>query len=84
MPPTFYLWPENLPAWEFFHRCQTQWRYGFEGPTGLDYCAVDLLMQRDHIHPRKRSKLQSLVEAMERGALRGWSEKRDEQKQNEG
>lgn len=78
-PPTFYLWPENVPAWDFFHQaCGTQWRYGQSGPTGLDYCAVDLLMQRRHIPRRRRARLLELVQAMERGALQGWRQLADE------
>ena len=34
------MWPENWPALQLFIRCQTQWRHGFNGPTGLDYGAV--------------------------------------------
>jgi hypothetical protein len=84
-PATFYLWPENLPAWEFFQQgCGTQWRYGQAGPTGLDYCAVDLLMRRRHIPLRKRARLLLLVQAMEHGALQGWRELADERERKNG
>lgn len=34
------VWPENWAAWTLYMRVVTQWRYGFNGPTGLDYSVV--------------------------------------------
>lgn len=34
------IWPENWQAVDVFSTCQTQWRIGMSGPTGLDYSAV--------------------------------------------
>jgi hypothetical protein len=32
------LWAENWPAMKFYNEVMaTQWRHGFNGPTGLDY-----------------------------------------------
>lgn len=77
---TYYLWPETFPAWRFFMECDTQWRHGFEGPTGLAWEAVQVRM--DRLVPRKRQRwLWPLLEGMERGALRGWDERRREQQQ---
>jgi hypothetical protein len=73
--PVFHLWPCNLPAWNFFHACGTQWRHGFEGPTGLDYAGVEVVMERRRVPRRQRDKLWDLLIAMESGALRGWREK---------
>lgn len=81
--PTFDIWPENLPAWEFFMGCTTQWRHGFEGPTGMDWPAVQLRMER-LVPRRRRRRLWDLVEAMERGALRGWRETRERQERRRG
>lgn len=32
--------PGNLKALELWNRIQTQWRTGYDGPTGLDYNAL--------------------------------------------
>ncbi len=40
------VWPENWDMWLLFSRMVTQWRNGFNGPTGLDYCAVYPLIDR--------------------------------------
>jgi hypothetical protein len=76
--PRFYLWPENVPAWLFFRACSTQWRHGFNGPTGLDYAGVEVLMRRLRVPFRRRDRMLQLVRAMERGSLLGWAEMRDE------
>lgn len=36
---------ENWESVMLFMRVQTQWRYGFSGPTGLDYCGVEAAMR---------------------------------------
>lgn len=38
--PEVDLWPENWPAIRLFTQVATQWRMGFNGPTGLDYNVV--------------------------------------------
>ncbi|WP_024328862.1 MULTISPECIES: DUF1799 domain-containing protein [unclassified Thioalkalivibrio] len=40
------VWPENWDAVEVFLRCQTQWRVGMAGATGLDYAGVDVALRR--------------------------------------
>jgi hypothetical protein len=77
--PEFYLWPENVDAWQFFRSCGTQWRHGFNGPTGLDYAGVEVVMERRRIPRRRRHRLWQLVWAMEGGALAGWAERRAEE-----
>lgn len=39
-PEHFEVWPENWSAVDLFLRCQTQWRMGIDGRSGLDYPAV--------------------------------------------
>lgn len=78
----FYLWPENVPVWMFYHRCcATQWRQGQEGKTGLDYGVVMALIRKER--PRARRGLFELVQAIERGLLRGWAEWRAEHQHHE-
>ncbi len=75
----FPLWPENAETWRLFLQVATQWRHGFNGPTGLDYCAV-LAHLRDgaKLQRRKVQGIYSGILAIERGALTGWAEKREE------
>lgn len=80
--PRFYLWPENVEAWQFFRTCGTQWLHGFAGATGLNYPGVEILMQQLGVPRRKRARLWRLVWACERGALNGWAELREERRQD--
>lgn len=75
-PPFFHLWPENLPAWQLFHACGTQWRGDMGGRTGLDYDGCEVVMRRRRIPPRQRDRFFALLQVAERGALLGWSEDR--------
>lgn len=36
----FALWPEHLPILQLWTRVQTQWRQGFQGPTGFDWASL--------------------------------------------
>jgi hypothetical protein len=84
VPPrkVYCLWPENVPAWDLWMACRTQWHHGFNGPTGLDYEGCEIVMRRRRIPPRKRDRLFALLQAMERGALLGWQQQRDEHEAN--
>jgi len=82
--PVFYLWPEHVPAWNFFCACRTQWRHGFEGPTGLDYAGVECLMDQFSLPRRRRLKLWPLVRAAESGYLQGLSERREAEREKQG
>lgn len=80
--PVVYLLPDQLEAWHFWHHCDTQWRHGFGGPTGLDYPGVEHLMGQLRIPRHRRARLWAQVRAMERGALIGWSQQREEKKRD--
>ena len=63
------VWPEHWDAVRFFLRLPTQWRYGMNGRTGLDYTAV-LAMLREMRLPRdKREEIFAGVQVMEIAAL---------------
>lgn len=66
---TVELWPETLPAINLFTRSITQWRAGPSGLIGLDYLAVNLLMDLDDVRMSERSGLLSDVSYIERGYL---------------
>lgn len=70
----FYLWPENVPAWQLFQRCGTQWRTSMAGREGLDYAGVRVVMDLGTIRPRQRRQRFAEVQVMESAALKAWSE----------
>nr|WP_255773277.1 DUF1799 domain-containing protein [Halorhodospira sp. 9622] len=69
-----WVWPENWAAFETFYRCQTQWRVGMSGRTGLDYTAVrvvlDLFSEEDQRESFDR------LQVMEFAALEAMGERR--------
>ena len=75
----FYLWPENVPAWQLFQRCATQWRSGMAGREGLDYVGVQVVMDMGPIRLRQRRQRFAEVQVMESAALQAWSEMQDKQ-----
>lgn len=85
--PLFYLWPMNLEAFRLFLRLSTQWRVGVNGATGLDYLVVRAEIA-GHVGSscrqpvaQRRSRMFSLVQAMENGALEGWRERAQEERE---
>lgn len=67
--PPVDIWPENWDAVRFFRRLYTQWRYGMNGRTGLDYTAV-LAMLRSYRYPQKKAdEIFAAVQIMELAAL---------------
>jgi hypothetical protein len=81
--PVFYLWPENVPAWQLWLACSTQWHHGFNGPVAANYAGWEVVMQRRRIPVRQRDRMFALLQAMERGSLTGWGEKREEHEANQ-
>jgi hypothetical protein len=71
----FYLWPQNLPAFNLWLALQTQWRYGFACATGLDYAGVAIVMQLHRVRRCRRREMWLSLQAMERAALEVWSQK---------
>lgn len=43
--PPVEVWPDNLHTVNSFISLSTQWRVGMNGPTGLDYGAVPVVMR---------------------------------------
>lgn len=62
------VWPENWEAWTLFMRVATQWRYGFSGPTGLDYAAVYPLIDRMHLDPEDWDRMLADLQVIELAA----------------
>lgn len=73
------VWPENIDAWAFFSgSCQTQWRVGMGGATGLEYASIIAALQFEH-EADKAKDLFWQVKHIERGALRAMADARKDQ-----
>lgn len=72
----FYLWPELVPALRVWRAVQTQWRVSHNGPTGLDYAGVEVVMRRHGVKGKAADELFGQIQAAERAALAAWAEKR--------
>lgn len=81
----FFLWPENVTAFNLWISVQTQWRWtsipvGMGGMmpvrTGLDYQGVDICLR--HLAAPKKEKRWyfGALQAMERTALDEWAKDR--------
>lgn len=73
---TFALWPENLPAFQFWQSIQTQWHSGMNGATGLNYAGVQATMELRPIRKSRRAALFAAVQAMEQATLNEWAKKK--------
>ena len=71
----FGLWPENVPAWNLWLACQTQWRIGMGGPTGLDYAGIEALMRMRNVSRAERPGLIEGLQVMEVVALEEFAAK---------
>lgn len=70
-----YLWPENEPAWAVWVQCQTQWRTGMGGATGLDYAGVRALLDElDQPPGPERRQVFEGLRVLERATLDAWAE----------
>lgn len=65
------LWAENWPAMKFYTQIlQTQWRHGFNGPTGLDYNVLLHELDRKGVSGEAYDDLFGSIRVIERTALR--------------
>lgn len=67
--PPFDIWPDNLQAFNVFVSMLTQWRTGFNGPTGLDYSALPEVWRRTKTAPQDRDDVFDCLRVMEDAAL---------------
>ena len=68
------LWPDTEPAISLFIALRTQWRMGFSGPVGLDYCAAESVMRVRRLPAASRGELLEDLRHMEDEALRVFAE----------
>lgn len=81
-PPanTFYLWPECVPLWGIWQRCQTLWRCGMNGRDGLDYAGLTAYLREvERIKPRAFVESFRCIQAMEIAALNEYAKQREKQ-----
>lgn len=76
---TAYLWPDNVQAWNCWQGCQTQWRVGMAGPTGLDYAGVRAYLDEQAIEGGAdgRRDIFRGIQAAEGATLEVWAERRE-------
>lgn len=65
--------PDNWATVMLFLRVQTQWRHGFNGPTGLDYPGVEATMRMARI--ARTVELFDGLQVMEFAALKALQER---------
>ena len=63
---TFALWPECVETFNFWLKIQTQWVKDFNGrQEGLNYPAIDIVMNWERIPKKRRQALSNELRAME-------------------
>jgi hypothetical protein len=72
----FELWDENVPAFQLFQQCQTQWNVSMTGITGMNYPAVQSVMSMSAIPRKKQPNLFEEFRFIESGFLTAVSEQR--------
>ena len=63
------MWPESILPLNVFQAMRTQWRMGFNGPTGLDYSVLPAVMKQMGVRKKERKRVFAAVQVMEREAL---------------
>lgn len=63
------VWPENWPVISMFRKMATQWRIGMNGPTGLDYPTLLLLIDRQESSKEAADQMFEDIRECEAAAL---------------
>ena len=63
------LWTENWPVISLFRKMATQWRIGMNGPTGLDYQTLFLLIDRQDLSKEEAEQMFDDIRTCEAAAL---------------
>jgi hypothetical protein len=71
----FFLWPENVAAFNLWRSVQTQWNTDFGRRTGLNYPGVQICINNMAPPKKERQWYFAAIQAMEHAALDEWSRK---------
>lgn len=63
------VWPDNWEAVLVFCALATQWRVGFNGPTGLDYGVFKDVFRYRRIPRKRQPEVFESIRVMEEAAL---------------
>jgi len=63
------IWPDTYWAYEAMNAMATQWRMGMNGPTGLDYSAIPMVLRMIGAPRSEWQQLYSDLRVMEAAAL---------------
>ncbi len=66
---TVDVWPENWEAVQVFEALLSQWRMGFNGPIGLDYAAIPVVLRLRGVARKVWRQIFDDIRIMERAAL---------------
>jgi hypothetical protein len=77
----FFLWPENVRAFNLWLAVQTQWQWRPSGPfglrrSGLNYPGVQVCINNMGLPKKERPWYFGAVQAMENAALNEWNKER--------
>lgn len=72
----FRVWPENWEAVRMFIVLATQWSVGMNGPTGLRYESLPMVLRMRQVPRAEWSGLFDQVRVMEAEALKYFAEQR--------
>ena len=73
----FELWSEVGEVDTLYRRFKTQWRIGFNGPTGLDYTPVQHHLQRMETNNEDYDRLMAGLSVLEDEVITIMSERKD-------
>ncbi|MFS2007974.1 DUF1799 domain-containing protein [Duganella sp. CT11-25] len=63
------VFDDNIPAFDLFLYVGTQWMFGGNGPTGLNYMVVHHKLDRANLDPDEYERRMQDLQIMERVAL---------------
>ena len=63
------VWEENWVPFLIFNKLRTQWRVGMNGPTGMDYSLLPMLLTMFRVKPKRESEILDSLIIMETTAL---------------
>lgn len=63
------VWPDNVHAFDLWHKVGNQWRVGMNGPVALDYVPLQHELDRMRLSEEEHDLLFDSIRVMEAEAL---------------